>query len=94
MTIEKKEFDVVADILRVAALGSKEPELIMGCALGRNSFEKYLTNIVALKLVNVEQENANFYQTTEKGLEVLRFYHVCDGYYWQRRRLCTNQHHK
>jgi len=54
MTIERKEFDVVADILRVAALGSKESELFMGCDLDRNSFEKYVPVIMALKLVNVE----------------------------------------
>lgn len=82
MTKEKKEFDVVADILRVAAVGSKEAELITGCDLDRSSFEKYIPVMMILKLVNVEKETENFYRTTNKGLEFLRFYHGLRWLLW------------
>jgi len=82
MTEEKKEFDVVADILRVAAMGSKESELITGCDLDRSSFEKYIPVMMILKLVNVEKETENFYRTTNKGLEFLRFYHGLRWLLW------------
>ena len=82
MTKEKKEFDVVADILRVAAVGSKESELITGCDLDRSSFEKYIPVMMILKLVNVEKETENFYRTTNKGLEFLRFYHGLRWLLW------------
>jgi predicted transcriptional regulator len=79
MTKEKKEFDVVADILRVAVLGSKESEIITGCELDRNSLEKYMPVMMLLKLISVKKESENFYRTTGKGLEFLRFYH---GFRW------------
>jgi len=79
MTKEKKEFDVVADILRVAVLGSKESEIINGCELDRNSLEKYMPVMMLLKLISVKKESENFYRTTSKGLEFLRFYH---GFRW------------
>jgi predicted transcriptional regulator len=82
MEKERTEFDVVADILRVAALGSKESELLLGCDLDRNSFEKYLPVMMILKLVNVQKENENLYQTTSKGLEFLRFYHGLRWLLW------------
>ena len=82
MTKEKKEFDVIADILRVAALGSKESELIVGCDLDRNSLEKYIPVMMILKLVTVNNEKENSYRTTKKGLEFLRFYHGLRWLLW------------
>ena len=82
MTEKKKEFDVVADILRVAALGSKESELIVGCDLERSSLEKYMPVMMLLKLVSVKKESENFYRTTSKGLEFLRFYHGLRWLLW------------
>jgi len=82
MTKEKKEFDVIADILRVAALGSKESELIVGCDLDRNSLEKYIPVMMILKLVTVNKEKENSYRTTKKGLEFLRFYHGLRWLLW------------
>jgi len=82
LTKERKEFDVVADILRVAALGSKESELIVGCDLDRDSLEKYMPVMMVLKLVNVNKESENFYRTTNKGLEFLRFYHGLRWLLW------------
>ena len=82
MTEERKEFDVVADILRVAVLGSKESEIIVGCDLDRNSLEKYMPVMMLLKLISVKKESENFYRTTSKGLEFLRFYHGLRWLLW------------
>ena len=82
MIADKKEFDVVADILRVAVLGTKESEIITGCELDRNSLEKYIPVMMLLKLINVKKENENFYRTTNKGLEFLRFYHGLRWLLW------------
>jgi predicted transcriptional regulator len=79
---KRKEFDVVADILRVATMGSKESELIIGCDLDRVSLEKYMPAMMALKLVSVKKESENFYQTTPRGLEFLRFYHGLRWLLW------------
>lgn len=79
---QKKEFDVVAEILRVAALGTKESEIITECNLDRNSLEKYLPVMMVLKLVSVKKETENHYQTTKKGLEFLRFYHGLRWLLW------------
>jgi predicted transcriptional regulator len=81
-TKDKKEFDVIADILRVAALGSKESEIMEGCNLDRKSLEKYVPVLMVMKLVSVEEENENFYRTTNKGLEFLRFYHGLRWLLW------------
>jgi predicted transcriptional regulator len=82
MIEERKEFDVVADILRVATLGSKESEIKVGCDLDQNSLEKYIPAMVALKLVSVKRERENFYRTTRKGVEFLRFYHGLRWLLW------------
>ena len=79
---ERKEFDVVADILRVASLGSKESEIIVGCDLDRESLEKYMPVMMVLKLVSVKKESENFYRTTTRGLEFLRFYHGLRWLLW------------
>lgn len=79
---KRKEFDVVADILRVATMGSKESELIVGCDLDRVSLEKYMPAIMALKLVSVKKDSENFYKTTSRGLEFLRFYHGLRWLLW------------
>jgi predicted transcriptional regulator len=82
MVNERKEFDVVADILRVAVSGSKESEIINGCELDRNSLEQYMPAIMLLKLISVKKETENFYRTTTKGLEFLRFYHGLRWLLW------------
>ena len=82
MAKERKEFDVIADILRVAALGSKESELIVGCDLDKDNFEKYVPAMMVLKLVKVKKESENVYRTTSKGLEFLRFYHGLRWLLW------------
>ena len=82
MIEEKKEFDVVADILRIAVLGSKESEIITGCEMDRSSLEKYIPVMMLLKLISVKKESENFYRTTTKGLEFLRFYHGLRWLLW------------
>ena len=82
MAEKRSEFDVIADILRVAALGSKESEVMTGCDLTRDLLEKYMPAIVVLKLVSVEKESENFYRTTSRGLEFLRFYHGLRWLLW------------
>ena len=82
MKEKRKELDVVADILRVATLGSKESEIIVGCGLDRDSLEKYMPAIMALKLVSVKKESENFYRTTKRGVEYLRFYHGLRWLLW------------
>lgn len=79
---ERKEFDVIADILRVATLGSKESEIKVGCDLDQNNLEKYIPAMMALKLVSVKRETENFYQTTSRGVEFLRFYHCLRWLLW------------
>jgi len=75
MAEKRSEFDVIADVLRVAALGSKESEILTSCSLDRKLLGKYMPAMVVLKLVSVEKKSENFYRTTTKGLEFLRFYH-------------------
>ena len=82
MTEEKQEFDVIADILRVAALGSKESEVLIGCDIDRSRLETFMPAMMLLKLVSVKKESENFYQTTKKGLEFLRFYHSLRWLLW------------
>jgi len=82
MTEKRSEFDLVADILRVAALGSKESEIMTGCGLDRKLLEKYMPAMVVLKLVSVKKKSENFYRTTSRGLEFLRFYHGLRWLLW------------
>jgi predicted transcriptional regulator len=84
MMEKRREFDVVADILRVAALGSKESEVMDGCDLTRDLLEKYMPAITVLKLISVEKESENFYRTTSRGMEFLRFYHGLRWLLWGR----------
>jgi len=84
MTENRSEFDVVADILRATTLGSKESEIMDGCSLDRRLLEKYMPTMVVLKLVSLEKRNENFYRTTSRGLEFLRFYHGLRWLLWRK----------
>lgn len=79
---ERSEFDVVANILRLAAIGSKKEEIMIGCNLSREAVEKYLSAMVQLKLLGVEERSGRFYRTTGRGLELLRFYHGLRWLLW------------
>jgi len=78
------EFNVVAKILRVAAKGSKEEEIMERCKLNRTVLENYLSALEELNLVRVEEKGETFYRTTEKGLELLRIYHRLKWLLWGR----------
>lgn len=82
MVEQGKDFEVVAQILRVAALGSKESEIIVGCELDHKILEKYVPAMMLMKLITVNKENENVYKTTDKGLEFLRFYHGLRWLIW------------
>ncbi len=56
-TEERKEFDVVAGIFRVAALGSKESSINIGWGLNRDNLEKYMLIMMAPNQVSVNEEN-------------------------------------
>lgn len=81
---ERSEFDVVANILRLAAIGSKKDEIMIGCDLSREAVEKYLSVMMQLKLLGVEERSGRFYRTTARGLELLRFYHGLRWLLWGR----------
>ncbi len=74
-TRKKNEVKVVADILRVAAKGSKEAEIMDRCNLDSMSVENYLSALSELSLLTVEDDNDMCCRTTEKGLEFLNTYH-------------------
>ena len=71
----KNEVKVVAKILRVAAKGSKEAEIMDRCDLDSMSAENYLSALSELSFLAVEDDNELSCRTTEKGLEFLNTYH-------------------
>jgi len=74
-TKKKNEVKVVAEILRVAAKGSKEVEIMDRCKLDSMAVENYLSALAELSLLSVEDDNDMHCRTTEKGLEFLNTYH-------------------
>jgi len=75
---------VVAKILRVAAKGSKEAEIVDRCKLDHMVLENYLSALAELRLLEVEHGDETFYRTTERGLEFLRIYHRLRWLLWGR----------
>lgn len=82
MTEDKNEFDIIADVLRVAILGSKESEIMVKCGLDRGLLDKYIPTLMVLNLVSVEKRSEKFYRSTRRGLEFLRFYHGLRWLLW------------
>jgi len=66
---------VVAEILRVAAKGSDEGEIMDRCKLDTMSVENYLSALAELSMLTIDDENEEHYRTTKKGLEFLNTYH-------------------
>ena len=66
---------MVAEILRVAAKGSDEGEIMDRCKLDTMSVENYLSALAELSMLTVDDENEEHYRTTKKGLEFLNTYH-------------------
>ena len=73
---------MVAKILRVAAKGSKEEEIMEQCKLDSTVLENYLSALAELRLLIVEEKDKTFYRTTEKGLDFLRIYHRLRWLLW------------
>jgi len=77
---------VAAKILRVAAKGSKEEEILEQCKLDSKVLENYLSALAELRLLMVEDKGEVFYRTTEEGLEFLRVYYRFRWLLWGRDR--------
>ena len=75
ITRNKNEVKVVADILRVAAKGSKETEIMDRCKLDSMALENYLVALAELSMLTLDDDNEEQYRTTKKGLEFLNTYH-------------------
>jgi predicted transcriptional regulator len=74
-TRKRNEVKVVAKILRVAAKGSKEGEIMNRCKLDSMTMENYLSALAELSLLTFDEKEEMCYRTTEKGLEFLNTYH-------------------
>lgn len=76
-TRKRNEVKVVAKILRVAAKGSKEGEIMNRCKLDSMSVENYLAALSELSFLTFDDESEDemCYRTTEKGIEFLNIYH-------------------
>ena len=73
---------MVAKILRVAAKGSREEEILEQCKLDSGVLENYLSALAELRLLMVEDKGETFYRTTEEGLEFLRVYYRLRWLLW------------
>jgi predicted transcriptional regulator len=65
----------VAKILRVAAKGSKEDEIMDRCKLDSEALDNYLSALAELNLLTLENNDETCYRTTGKGLQFLKTYH-------------------
>ena len=74
-TNKNNEVKLVAKILRIAAKGSKESEIIDRCKLDSMSAENYLSALTELSFLTIEDEDKMQCRTTDKGLEFLNTYH-------------------
>ena len=74
-TKKKNEVRMVAKILRVAAKGSKEGEIMDRCKLDSMTLENYLSALAELSMLSIDDDNEEEYKTTKKGLEFLNTYH-------------------
>jgi predicted transcriptional regulator len=74
-TRKKNEVKVVAKILRVAAKGSKDTEIMERCKLDSMSAENYLAALTELSFLTIDDDEGMHCRTTKKGLEFLNTYH-------------------
>jgi len=81
-TKKKNEVKVVAEILRVAAKGSNEGEIMDRCKLDSMSVENYLSALAELSLLTFDDKDEMCYRTTEKGIEFLNTYHRLRWLLW------------
>ena len=73
---------MVAKILRVAAKGSKEEEIMEQCKLDSMVLDNYLSALAELRLLTVDKKSETPYRTTQKGLDFLRIYHRLRWLLW------------
>jgi predicted transcriptional regulator len=73
--VKKDEFKVVVKILRVAAKGSKEGEIMERCKLDSTVLDNYISALAESNLLAMEDGHGHCYRTTEKGLQFLNTYH-------------------
>ena len=73
---------MVAKILRVAAKGSKEEEIMEQCKLDSMVLDNYLSALAELSLLTVDKKSETPYRTTQKGLDFLRIYHRLRWLLW------------
>ncbi|MDH5267355.1 MAG: hypothetical protein OEW62_06705 [Candidatus Bathyarchaeota archaeon] len=69
-------------MLRVAAEGIKKTEIMYRCNLDHMILNNYLYALMEMKLLKVEESSETFYQTTEKGLQLLHIYHKLKWLLW------------
>ena len=81
-TGESNELDIAVNILRVAAEGIKKTEIMYRCNLDHMILNNYLYALMEMKLLKVEETSETFYQTTEKGLQLLHIYHKLKWLLW------------
>jgi predicted transcriptional regulator len=75
-TSKKDEFKLVAKILRVAAKGSEEGEIMDRCKLDAKCLDNYISALAESNLLTMDNGDGNCcYRTTEKGLQFLNTYH-------------------
>lgn len=81
-TKEKSEFDTIAAILRMAGKGANKTEIMQQCNLNPLSLDKYLSALIELGLLKVEQKSQVSYRTSDKGLQFLQTYHRLKWLLW------------
>ncbi len=81
-TKEKSDFDTVAAILRLAGKGANKTEIMQQCNLNPLSLDKYLSALLELSLLKVEQKSQVSYRTSDKGLQFLQTYHRLKWLLW------------
>ncbi|RLI47218.1 hypothetical protein DRO69_01185 [Candidatus Bathyarchaeota archaeon] len=70
--MHRSKIDIIADILQVAARGTKKTHIMYGCNLSFEQLQTYLNLLLdrGLLRVNAENEkcgNSTFFQTTARG---------------------------
>jgi len=81
-TKDKQELDKVVNILRAASKGAKKTELKHRCNMPAPLLGKYLSALTELNLLEAKKSDEIYYQTSEKGLELLHTYHKLKWLLW------------
>jgi len=79
---DRQELDKVVNILRAASKGAKKNELKHRCNLPAPLLGRYLSALTELNLLETKKSDEPYYQTTERGLELLHTYHKLKWLLW------------